>query len=93
MVVHVVSIVLIDNINVVIFVPVVSPIVRPRVNQAKPKAVVLEAWEAANNHKRLVVDDEPVVRAKIAVVAIVRDTITVVATALLPRAVVGLPVL
>ncbi len=33
------------------------------------------------------------VRAKVAVVTIVRDTVTVVATALLPRTVVGLPVL
>jgi hypothetical protein len=93
MVVHVVPIVLVENINVVIFVPVVSPIVRPRVNYAKPKAVVLEAREAANNHKRLAVDDEPVLRAKVAVVTVLRDTVAVVAAALLPRAVVGLPVL
>src|ERR1019366_8612703 len=93
LVVHVVPIVLIHNINVVTFVPVVSPIARPRVNQAKPKAVVLEAREPANDHIGLAVDDEPVVRTKVAIVTVVRDTVAVVAAALLPRAMVRLPVL
>ncbi len=60
----------------------------PRIDQTEPKAVVLEPREPANNHIGLVVDDEPVLRAKIAVVAFVRDAVAVVAAALLPRAVV-----
>ena len=60
----------------------------PRIDQTEPKAVVLEPRKPANNHIGLVVDDEPVLRAKIAVVAFVRDAVAVVAAALLPRAVV-----
>jgi hypothetical protein len=41
----------------------------------------------------LVVDDEPVVLAEVAIVTVVRDAVAVVAAALLPRAVVRLPVL
>ena len=92
-VVHVVSVVLIDNVNVVGLVPVVCPVVRPRINQAKPKAVVLEAREPANHHVGLVVDYERVLRAKVSVVTVFRDAVTVVSTALLPVAVIGIPVL
>ncbi len=88
LVVHVIPIVLIDDIHVVGLVPVVGPSVRPRVNQAEPEAAVLEAWVSANHHIRLVIDDEPVVRSKVAVVAVVGNAIAVVAAALLPCVVV-----
>ncbi len=93
LVVHVVPIIGVDDVNVVGFVPIVGPVSWPRINQTEPKAVVLEAGEAANNHIGLVVDDEPVVLAEVAIVTVVRDAVAVVAAALLPRAVVRLPVL
>ena len=93
LVVHVVPIIGIDNVNIVGLVPVVGPRLWPGIDQCEPKAVVLEAWKTTDDHIGLVVDDEPVVRAKVAVVTIVRDTVAVVAAALLPRAVVGLPIL
>jgi len=88
LVVHVIPIVLIDDIDVVRLVPVVCPITRPWVNQAEPESVVLEAWVSANNHIRLVIDDEPIVWSKVAVVAVVGNAIAVVAAALLPCVVV-----
>ncbi len=88
LVVHVIPIVLIDDIHVVGLVPVVCPSVRPRVNQAEPEAAVLEAWVSTNHHIRLVIDDEPVVRSKVAVVAVVGNAIAMVAAALLPCVVV-----
>ena len=88
LVVHIIPIVLIDNINIVGLVPVVGPSVGPRINYTEPKAVVLEARESADHHIRLVVDDETVVRTKIAVVTVIRDAVAVVAAALLPGAVI-----
>ena len=93
LVVHVIPIVSIDDVHVISLVPVGRPGGGPRVNQAEPIAAVLEAREAANNHVRLAKDNEAVALAKIAVVAVVWDAIAVVAAALLPCAVVGLPVL
>src|ERR1019366_172756 len=93
LVVHVVPIVDVDNINFVGFVPIVGPVPWPRINQTEPKAVVLEAREPANHHIGLAVDDERVVLAEVAIVTVVRDAVAVVAAALLPRAVVRLPVL
>lgn len=92
LVVHVISVVSIDNINVVGFVPVVCPGAGPRVNQAKPVAAVLEARESADNHIRLTKDDKGVARAKVSVVTVIWNTVAVVASALLPRAVVRLPI-
>ena len=88
LVVHVISIVSVDNVNIVGLVPVVCPVAWPRINKAEPIAAVLEARKPANNHIGLAVDDERVVRAKVSVVTVVRDAVAVVATTLLPRAVV-----
>ena len=92
-VVHVIPIVLIDNIHVIGLVPVVCPVVRPGINQTEPKAAILKTRESANHHIRLVVDDERVVRTKVAVVTILRDAVAVVTAALLPRAVVRIPIM
>jgi len=92
-VVHVISVVLIGNVNVVGLVPVVCPVVRPRIDKAEPESAVLEARESANHHIRLVVDDERVVRTKVSVVTVVRDAVAVVPAPLLPRPVIRIPVL
>ncbi len=83
-VVHVISIVLINIVDVVSLVPVVCPAVGPRIDQTEPKAAVLEARESANHHIRLVVDDERIVRTKVSVVTVVRDAVAVVTAALVP---------
>jgi len=88
LVVHVISIVCVDNVHIVGFIPVVCPVTWPRINQSEPIAAVLEAWKAANHHIGLAVDHERVVRAKVSVVPVVRDAVAVISTTLLPRAVV-----
>lgn len=86
-VVHVVPIVRIDNINVISLIPVVGPTIRPRINHTEPIASVLKARKPANNHIRLAVDDKRVAGAKVAMVVVLWDAVAVVATALLPIAV------
>jgi hypothetical protein len=92
-VVHVVPIVSVDEVNVVGFVPVACPGVGPRINQAKPVAAVLKARKSADNHIGFIEDHELMVRSEMAVVTIGGNTVAIVAAALLPRAVVRLPVL
>jgi hypothetical protein len=91
-VVHVVPIVLVDHVNVVGLVPVICPIAGPWVNKAEPIATVLKAGISADNHVRLAEDDEPMAGAKVARVTVVWNAVAVVSAALLPRAVVRLPV-
>jgi len=55
--------------------------------------VVLEARVSADNQKGEAVDAEPVVLTKISAEAVVRDAVAVISAALLPVAVVGVPVL
>jgi hypothetical protein len=90
---QIVTVIDVDDINVVIVVPVIAPGFRPRVNHAEPEAVVLEAGISADNHKREVENAEPMVAAKVSTVAIVWNAIAVVTATLLPVAVVGIPTL
>jgi hypothetical protein len=90
-VVHVVSAVGILHVDVVVLIPVVRPGFRPRVNETKPEAFVLEARKTADKYHGLAVDAEPVRRTEVAVVAVVRNAVAVVAAALLPVAVLGMP--
>jgi hypothetical protein len=53
----------------------------------------LEAGISAHNQEGEAVDAEPMALAKISTEAIVRNTVAIVAAALLPAAVVGIPVL
>ncbi len=92
-VVHVVPVVLVDDINIVGLIPVVCPRVWPGIDHTEPIASVLKARESTHHHVRLVVDDEPIAWAEVAVVAVLRDAVSVIAATLLPVAVVGLPVL
>jgi hypothetical protein len=92
-VVHVVAIVDVVDIDVVVVVPVISPGLRPGVDGADPIALVLEARVSAHDQEGEGIDAESVARPKVSAVAVVRNAITVVAPALLPGAVIGLPVL
>ena len=93
MVVQVIAVVNVDNVNIVVVVPVIAPVFRPRVNSSDPIAAVLEARVPAHNQEGQAVDAESMVLTKISAEAVVRNAITVVAAALLPGAVFGFPAL
>jgi hypothetical protein len=90
---QVVAIVDVGDINFIGVVPVIRPVLWPRVNHTEPIAVVLEAGISAHNQEGEAVDAEPMVSAKASTEALVRNAIAMVATALLPGAVVGIPAL
>ena len=90
---QVVTVVHVGHVNIVVVVPVIAPVFRPRVNQTDPIAVILEAREAAYNQEGQAVNAETMVRPKVSAEPVVRDAVAVVATALLPGAVVRIPVL
>ena len=91
-VIQVIAAIGVDNINIVGIVPIVAPVFRPRINRTEPIALVLKAWKSAHNQKGKARDAESVISAKVSAETVVRNVITAVATALLPGAVVGLPV-
>src|SRR5271169_2759924 len=89
----VVTVVDIGDINVVVVIPVISPILRPWVNETDPIPLILEARISAHNQEGQAVDTKAMVRSKVSTEALVRDAVAVVATTLLPVAVLGIPVL
>jgi hypothetical protein len=91
-VVEVVAVVDVVDVDIVIVVPVIPPVFRPRVNGADPIALVLKAWVSAYNQEGKTVDAEAVAGAKVSAVPVVGNAVTPVAAALLPVAVIGLPV-
>lgn len=90
---QVVAVVDVGDINVVGVVPITRPVFWPWVNQAEPIAAVLEAGISAHNQEGESVDAESMVRAKVPTETVLRNTVSVVATTLLPVAVVRVPVL
>jgi hypothetical protein len=92
-VVHVVAAVSIDNINVVVVVPVVSPVFRPRVKGTDPITTVLEARVSAHNLEGEAVDAKPMVLTKVSAETFVRDAVASIPATLLPGAVIGVPAL
>ena len=91
-VVQVIAIPRVVHINIVVVVPIVGPVFRPRVNHSEPIAAVLEAGITANDHHGVAVDSEPVTRTKVAMRTLLRNPIAVIAAALLPVTVLRLPV-
>jgi hypothetical protein len=90
---QVIAVVDIHDIDVIVVVPVIPPIFRPWVNETEPIAAVLEAGISAHNQEWQSVDAEPMVWPKVSTEPVVRDAIAVIATALLPSAVLGIPAL
>ena len=91
-VVQVIAVVRVDDINVIVVVPVVGPIFRPRINETEPKAAVLEARVATNQHHGVAVDAEEVIGTKVTAIAVVWNAVAVITAALPPVAVLRLPV-
>ncbi len=81
------------DVHIIVFVPIVWPVLRPRINDAKPKATVLETGISTDHHDGVGVDTEGVRRTKVAAIMVVRDAVAIVAAALLPIAVLRLPVM
>lgn len=92
-VVQVVAVLNIDDINVIVVVPVTSPVFRPGVNGSDPIATVLETRVSANNQERQATDSEIMVWSKVSTIAVVRNAVAVVAATLLPSAVIRIPAL
>jgi len=92
-VVHVVAVVDVGDVDIVVVVPIVSPVFRPGIYRADPVAVVLEAGISSDEPEWQATDSEPMLWPKVSAVTVIRDAVPVVAAALLPRAVVGVPVL
>jgi hypothetical protein len=79
------------DINVVVLVPNVRPVFRPRVHNAEPIAAVLESWVPTRKHYRKAVDAEPVIPAEGATETVIGNAIAPVAATLLPSAMFGIP--
>jgi hypothetical protein len=92
-VVQVIAVVRIGDVNVVVVIPVIAPVFRPRVHETDPIALILEARVPSHNHEGQTVDTESVVRTKVATETVVRDAVAVISATLLPSAMVGIPVL
>jgi hypothetical protein len=60
-VVHVVAVVYVRDVNVVIVVPVGSPVIRPGINRTEPVAVILEARISADRQEGETADTKAVV--------------------------------
>ena len=92
-VVQVIAVSRVVDIHIIVVVPVVGPVFRPRVNQTEPIASVLKARVSAHDDYWVAVDAERVTRTKVAIVAVVGNSVAIVTAALLPIAVLGLPVM
>jgi hypothetical protein len=90
-VVQIVSVAVVVHVHVIAVVPIVCPVLWPRVNQTEPIATVLEAAMPANIHHGESVDPELVILAIVATETIIRNAVAVVTAALLPGAVLRLP--
>jgi hypothetical protein len=91
-VIQVIAAIGVNDINVVGVVPIVAPVFWPWVNGTEPIPLILEPGKSAHNQEGKARDAESVIAAKVPAETVVRNVITMVAPALLPGAVVGLPV-
>ena len=88
LVVEVVAVIDVGDINLVGVIPIVRPVFRPRIYHAEPVAAVLESRTSAYNEEGTTVNSESMVWPKVSAVAGVWNSIAVIATALLPAAVI-----
>ena len=90
-VVQVIAVVDVGDVNVVVVIPVISPVFRPWVNKTYPIALILETRVPANDQEGQAVDAEPMVATKVSAVTVIRDSVAVIATTLLPVPMVRFP--
>src|ERR1035437_10041160 len=90
---QIVPIVGIDNVYIVGVIPIRCPVFGPWINHAEPKAAVLKTRIPAVHHDRHRVDGEEVARPKVLPVTFLRNAFAMIAAALLPGAMLRLPML
>ncbi len=88
----VVSVTVVIHVNIVCFIPVIAPIVGIGIQHREPISVVLKARIAALKHEGKAEDAERVTPAVVAAKIIVGNSVAIVAAALLPGAVIVIPV-
>ena len=91
-IVEVIPIVGVIHVHVVGLVPVIAPIFRIRVNRGKPIAAILETGVPAEFYERKAVNTEIMIPAVVAGEIDIRNAEAIVATTLLPTAVLGIKV-
>src|ERR1035438_6464119 len=82
--------VVVAHVNIVGRIPVRGPTFGPRVNQHEPKPVVQEPW-ITTNYSGLAGDAEPMLVPEIETESGVRNVVATVTAALVPRAMLALP--
>jgi len=90
-VVQIIAVFRVIDIHIIVFIPVVMPVFRPRIKDTEPIVVVLKTGISAENFQREAIDSKCVARTEVAAKMVVGNMIAVVAAPLLPGAVLGLP--
>jgi len=90
---QIISITVVVHVDIIAVIPIAGPVFWPRVNQTEPIPAVLETALPANVHHGEAVDAELVRLAIVATETAIRNAIAVVATTLLPGAMLRLPTL
>ena len=91
-VVQVIAVFGVNDIDIIVVVPIVCPILWPWVHETEPKASVLEPRIPAIQLHRVPVDAEPVIRPKAATIVGIWNAVAGITATLPPIAVLGLPV-
>jgi hypothetical protein len=89
---HVIPVIDIVHIDIVGSVPNGRPSFWARINHSKPEASELETWGTFDHHDWYVVDAKPVSPAKMSAEAIVGNSVSVIAAAFVPGAMLSLPI-
>jgi hypothetical protein len=89
---HVIPVIDIVHIDIVGSVPNGRPGFWARVNHSKPEASELETWGTFDHHDWNVVDAKPVSPAEMSAEAIVGNSVSVIAAAFVPGAMLTLPI-
>jgi len=90
-VVQIISVTVVVHVYVIVVVPIAVPVFRPGIHQTEPIAAVMEASMSADIPYLEIGEAEPVVLAIVATETVLRNAVTAVTAALLPRAVLRLP--
>src|SRR5579864_5679041 len=91
-VVKVIAVFGVNDIYIIVVVPIVRPVLWPRVHETEPKAGVPESRMPAIYFHWVTVDAEPVICTKVAAIVVFWNPVATVSTTLPPVAVLRLPV-
>src|SRR5450432_444860 len=82
----------VGDVDVVVVIPVITPVFGPWIQRTHPVAAVLEARISSDNEERQAMDAKAVLGPEVSAKAVVGYAIATVATALLPGAMLRFPV-